>query len=159
MLVHGRSLRHGEQGRRSRSGERSRPCGKGWHEHLRSGWPVAQRGMRPDRIEVPSPALDDDLSLPQGVEDLPIQQLVPEATSVTSIERIASATGVPCATRTSTWRSLEMISSGVCLFLRIVILLRLKSHTSGWTTPKGADHIQAVLARALSRMPERSTNE
>src|SRR5215218_3519566 len=54
--------------------------------------------------------------------------------------RIASATGVPCATRTSTWRSLEMISSGVCLFLRIVILLRPQSHTSGWTTPTGADH-------------------
>src|SRR5215213_6354333 len=61
-------------------------------------------------------------------------------TSVTSIERIASATGVPCATRTSTWRSLEMISSGVCLFLRIVILLRPQSHTSGWTTSKGEDH-------------------
>ena len=66
-------------------------------------------------------------------------QLVPEVTEVTSIERIASASGAPYATRTSTWRSLEMISSGVCLFLRIVILLRLKSHTSGWTTPKGAD--------------------
>src|SRR3954468_15365824 len=51
--------------------------------------------------------------------------------------RIASATGVPCATRTSTWRSLEMISSGVCLFLPIVILLWLRSHTSGWTTPTG----------------------
>src|SRR4051794_23539469 len=54
--------------------------------------------------------------------------------------RIASATGVPCATSTSTWRSLETISSGVCLFLPIVvILLRLRSHTSGWTTPTGAD--------------------
>src|SRR5215212_10390175 len=79
MLVEGWPLRYHERARRSRLGERSRPCGKGWHEHLRSGWPVAQRGMRPDRIEVPSPALDDDLSLPQGVEDLPIQQLVPEA--------------------------------------------------------------------------------
>src|SRR3954452_17689617 len=41
------------------------------------------------------------------------------------IARIASATGVPCATRTSTWRSFATISSGVCLFLPIVILLRL----------------------------------
>src|SRR5215217_6213870 len=41
------------------------------------------------------------------------------------MERIASVTRVPCATRTSTWRSLETISSGVCLFLRIVILLQL----------------------------------
>src|SRR5215213_448204 len=31
--------------------------------------------------------------------------------------RIASATGVPCATRTSTWRSFATISSGLCLFL------------------------------------------
>src|SRR3954464_7673890 len=45
--------------------------------------------------------------------------------SVTPIARIASATGVPCATRTSTWRSFATISSGVCLFLPIVILLRL----------------------------------
>src|SRR3954452_12185121 len=41
------------------------------------------------------------------------------------MERIASATGVPCATRTSTWRSFATISSGVCRFLPIVILLRL----------------------------------
>src|SRR3954451_10400494 len=31
--------------------------------------------------------------------------------------RIASATGVPWATSTSTWRSLATLSSGVCLFL------------------------------------------
>jgi hypothetical protein len=31
-------------------------------------------------------------------------------------ERIASATEVPCATSTSNWRSLAMISSGLCLF-------------------------------------------
>src|SRR5215217_5821741 len=79
MLVEVRPWGQRERGWRSQSGKRSRPCGKGWDEHLRSGWPVAQRGMRPDRIEVPSPALDDDLSLPQGVEYLPIQQLVPEA--------------------------------------------------------------------------------
>src|SRR3954467_1876601 len=54
--------------------------------------------------------------------------------------RIASATGVPCPTSTSTWRSLDTISSGGCLFWRIVILrLALRSHTAGRTTPKGAD--------------------
>src|SRR3954453_23669228 len=62
--------------------------------------------------------------------------------------RIASATGVPCATRTSTWRSLEMISSGVCRFVRIVILLRLASHTSGRTTSKGADQLEHALPHA-----------
>src|SRR3954451_16139834 len=70
--------------------------------------------------------------------------------------RIASATGVPCATRTSTWRSLEMISSGVCLFLPIVILLWLRSHTSGWTTPTGADHhpnpLQQHACRFIARV-------
>src|SRR4051794_23058811 len=47
-------------------------------------------------------------------------------TSVTPIERTASATGVPCATSTSTWRSLDTISSGLCLFLDMgSVLLRL----------------------------------
>src|SRR4051812_15640806 len=91
---------------------------------------------------MPSPALDHHSGLPQGAKDLPIQQFVAEPTSVTPIARIASATGVPCATRTSTWRSLETISSGVCRFVRIVILLRLASHTSGWTTPMGADQAE-----------------
>src|SRR3954463_4367799 len=62
--------------------------------------------------------------------------------------RIASATGVPCATRPSTWRSLATISSGVCRFVRIVILLRLASHTSGRTTSKGADQLEHALPHA-----------
>src|SRR3954466_3258574 len=66
--------------------------------------------------------------------------------------RIASATGVPCATRPSTWRSLATISSGVCRFVRIVILLRLASHTSGRTTSKGADHdLAQEFARPVSQ--------
>src|SRR3954447_19624549 len=109
--------------------------------------------MRPDRIVVPPPALDDDLRLPKRVEDLAIQQLVSEPTSVTPMVRIASATGVPCATSTSTWRSLETISSGVCLFFRMVILLRLKTHTSGRTTSKGVDQgsASAVPVRSSKR--------
>src|SRR3954466_1393746 len=64
-----------------------------------------------------------------------------QLTSVTPMARIASATGVPCATSTSTWRSLDTISSGVCRFWGIVILrLALRSHTSGRTTSPGADH-------------------
>jgi hypothetical protein len=117
MLVEGWTLRYGEPGRRRRSGEGSRPGREGRHPHLRGGWPVAQRRMGPNRIVVASPALDDDLRLAQRVEDLAVEQLVSKPTSVTPIERIASATGVPCATRTSTWRSLATISSGLCLFL------------------------------------------
>src|SRR2546421_563429 len=58
------------------SGSRSRPCGERWHEDLRGWSPVADRGMRPDRVVVPSPTLDDDLGLAQGVEDLAIEKLV-----------------------------------------------------------------------------------
>src|SRR5215204_6143994 len=78
MLVEGWSLRYGGPGRRSRSGWRSRPGREGRTEHLRSRWSVAQRGIGPDRIVMPSPAFDDDLSLLQGGEDLAIQQLVSE---------------------------------------------------------------------------------
>jgi hypothetical protein len=48
--------------------------------------------VRPDRVVVPAPALDDDLGFLERVEDLAVEQLVPELTSVTPIERIASAT-------------------------------------------------------------------
>src|SRR5215216_2763000 len=43
------------------------------------------------------------------------------------IERTASATLRPCDTRTSTWRSFETISSGLCLFLGIAVLLGSKA--------------------------------
>ncbi len=48
--------------------------------------------MGPDRVVVLAPALDHDLGLLKRVEDLAVEQLVPELTSVTPIERIASAT-------------------------------------------------------------------
>ena len=35
--------------------------------------------MGPDRVVVASPALDDDLGLAQGVEDLAVEQLVAQA--------------------------------------------------------------------------------
>jgi hypothetical protein len=68
---------------------------------------------------VPTPALDHDLRLLERIEDLAVEQLVPELTCVTPIERIASATVRPCAVSTSTCRSLATISSGLCLFLDI----------------------------------------
>jgi len=96
--------------------------------------------MRPDRIVTPSSALDHNFGMLQCVKDLAIQPFVSEPTSVTPIERIASATGVPCATTTSTWRSFAMIPSGVCRFFCIVmILLGLTMHTSGRTISTGVD--------------------
>jgi hypothetical protein len=40
---------------------------------------------------VTAPAFDDDLSFPQRVKDLAIEQFVTQATSLTPIWRIASA--------------------------------------------------------------------
>ena len=68
-------------------------------------------------VVVATPALDDDLGFLERGEDLAVEQLVPEFTSVTPIERIASATVRPCAVNTSTCRSFATISSAVGRFL------------------------------------------
>src|SRR5215210_7228098 len=102
MLGHGWSGCYGGPGRRSRSGWRSRPGREGGPEHLRSRRLVAQRPMRADGVVMASPAFDHNSGLLECGEDLPIQQLVAEPTSATPMERIASAIGVPWATRTST---------------------------------------------------------
>src|SRR5918993_3390932 len=115
MLVHDRPERHGRGGRRSWPGKRSQPQHDLWR-----GWDVAEGRVRPDRIVVPAPTLDDDLGLLERREDLAVEQLVAELTSVTPIERTASATGRPWAVRTSTCRSLATISSAVCRFLAIL---------------------------------------
>ena len=60
MLVHDRFLVHRDDGFLSR-------------------WAVAQSTVWSLRVVVFSPFLDDDLRLFQGVEDLAIKQLVPEA--------------------------------------------------------------------------------
>jgi hypothetical protein len=46
---------------------------------------------------------------------------------------------LPCESNTSTWRNLATISSGLCLFFPIALLLRPKSHTPRRTTSKGED--------------------
>src|SRR5450830_840586 len=95
--------------------------------------------MRADCIVVTAPAFDDDLRLFQRVEDFAVEQFVTQATSLTPIWRIASAMPWPCETRTSTCRSFVTISSGLCLFLGISVLLDAKRHTSGRTTSTRAD--------------------
>src|SRR5579863_6972335 len=53
---------------------------------LRRRWPIAQRGMRPNRVVVHSPLLDHHLGLLQRIEDLALQafilQLAVEALTV-----------------------------------------------------------------------------
>jgi hypothetical protein len=83
--------------------------------------------MRANGVVVMPPAFDDDLSFPQRVEDFAVEQFVTQATSVTPIWRIASAMSWPCETRTSTCLSFVTISSGLCLFLGISVLLHAKT--------------------------------
>ena len=85
--MHDRPERHGRGGRRSWLGKRSRPQHDLWR-----GRDGAERGGGPKGVVVPAPALDHDLRLLERGENLAIEQLVPELTSVTPIERIASAT-------------------------------------------------------------------
>ena len=87
MLVHDGSERHGRGGRRSWSGKRCRPQHDLWR-----GRDGAEQGGGPKGVVVPAPALDHDLRLLERIDDLAVEQLVPELTSVTPIERIASAT-------------------------------------------------------------------
>ena len=107
--------------------------------------------MWADGVVVTAPAFDDDLSFPQGVKDLAVEQFVTQATSLTPIWRIASAMPWPCETRTSTCRSFVTISSGLCLFLGISVLLDAKRHTSGRTNSTRADrtHLLDWLCRAI----------
>src|SRR4051794_28790655 len=86
---------------------------------LRGAWPAAP--ARPRRLAQTPPELGVYSPKKHGgawyCND--VASFRSQLTSVTPIERTASATGVPCATSTSTWRSLETISSGLCLFVGI----------------------------------------
>src|SRR3954452_9541507 len=53
------------------------------------------------------------------------------------MERTASATLCPCDTSTSTWRSFATISSGLCLYLGIVVLLGSKAIPQGGPLHRG----------------------
>ena len=60
MLVHGRPLVYRDNA-------------------FRRWWTVSQRAVRSDSIVVAAPSFDQNLSLPQRVEDLAVQQFVPES--------------------------------------------------------------------------------
>src|SRR5262245_9238952 len=49
------------------------------HEHPWCWWLISDRGVGSCRVVVASPALDDDLGLAQGVEDLAVEQLIAKA--------------------------------------------------------------------------------
>src|SRR5919112_873160 len=83
MLVHDRPGGHDGGDRRGWPG----PGGEGGQDHLGCRRAVAERGVRADVVVVPPPALDHDLRLAQAVEDLAVEQLVPEL----PVERLAVA--------------------------------------------------------------------
>ena len=72
--------------------------------------------MRSDRVVVLSPLLDDDLSFFQTVEDLSVEQFVPELCSDMPASRQATGVGFPCAIDISIWRSSVTICSALNLF-------------------------------------------
>jgi hypothetical protein len=99
--------------------------------------------VRAYAVVVAPPAFDHDLGFTQRVKDLALQQFVAQATSVTPIARIASATVCPCDTRTSTCRSLATASSGRCFLLAISVLLRFEPIPRGGPLRRG--RISAAL--------------
>ena len=101
--------------------------------------------MRPDCVEVAPPTFDDDLGLTQRVEYFAIEQFISQATSLTPIWRMTSAMSCPCDIKTSACRSFATISSGLCFFFGISVLLHVKRHSSGRTTFQGEDHRHVSL--------------
>src|SRR5918993_1363795 len=130
MLVHDRPERHGRGGRRSWPGKRSRP-----ELNLGCGRPVGQRGVGAKGVVGATPALEDDLGLLERREDLAVEQLVAELTSVTPIDRSASATVRPCAVSTSTCRSFATISSWLRAIPQGGPLLRGQTSLAGCAHP------------------------
>ena len=100
--------------------------------------------MRADRVVVLAPSLDQDLRLAQAVEDLPVEQLVPELTSLTPSALTTSATFLPCPSRTSASRSLAMISSARKPFRGIDLPPNApQALTSAWTDSAGeGQHVE-----------------
>ena len=65
MLIHGWAWDQRERGRRSWSGLRSRPRGGSRNDDLGRRWTVAEGRVRPDRVVMAAPALDQDLGFPE----------------------------------------------------------------------------------------------
>src|SRR5690606_10152038 len=64
---------------RSGSGWRRRPRGERGNEHLRRWRTIAQRAMRAYPIVMAAPAFDNDPGFVERVEDLAVEQFVPES--------------------------------------------------------------------------------
>src|SRR5918995_4241493 len=135
MLVHDRPERHGRGGRRSWPGKRSRP-----ELNLGCGRPVGQRGVWAKGVIVPAPALDDDLGFLERIEDLAVEQLVPEL----PLSRRSTGSPPPPsgpALSAPQLGAASRRSPQACAASSTSIRppSALASHTSGRTTSQGAD--------------------
>jgi len=74
-----------------------------------------------DAVVVAAPLLDQNLSLLETVEDLAVQELVPELCSDIPMRRQISPTVFPCASSTSASRRRWMICSNENRFLDICL--------------------------------------
>src|SRR5450755_1752644 len=79
------------------------------------------------------------------------ERLIAQATSLTPIWRITSATFWPCDTRTSTCRNFATISSGVDRFFAIAVLLDAKDilQVNGGGSPHRRGRVDVSLVRQL----------
>lgn len=78
MLVHPRPWRQLEHGRRSR--RCNGPCSSWpWHADLRRWRAIPKRGVRPRGVEAPPPSFDNYASLREGVEDLAVEEFIPQS--------------------------------------------------------------------------------
>jgi hypothetical protein len=114
--------------------------------------------MRPDRVVVLAPSLDQHLRLAQAVEDLTIEQLVPELTSLTPSALTTSATLLPWPSSTSASRSLAMISSArkPLRGMPLSLLDPGPSPTSAWTDSAGEGHARVPCDGELGRYGAKS---
>src|SRR5476651_2629792 len=102
-----------------------------------------------------SPLLDDDLSFFQTVEDLSVEQFVPELCSDMPASRQATGVGLPCAIDTSIWRSSVTICSALNLFFGMT-QAPFQAHSLTTLGSKKPGQVSARVCPLLDQRGQRS---
>ena len=58
-----------------------------WDDAFGCGWTITQGAVWPDRVVMTAPVFDEYLSLAQRVEELAVEEFIPEACTVTPVCR------------------------------------------------------------------------
>ena len=73
-----------------------------WNDAFGIWWPVSKGTVGSDGVVVPAPLLNDDLRLPERVEDLAVKEFIPEAgieaLTVSPVRRKPSSFAIICST-------------------------------------------------------------